>query len=211
MDRLVNVNGIGLHCIEHEGGLPPVVLLPGLTANANSFDGLVEAGLAPRFRVVAIDLRGRGQSDKPATGYSMAEHAADVIGLMDSLGLKQAVVGGHSFGGMLAMYIASRFPGRVQKLLVLDSAAGLISPQTREMIKPSLGRLGRRFPSWQEYLDFIKKAPFFEDWWEPEIEGYYRADVETAEDGSVTPRSRYENIAEAMDRVSEIDWKEVVT
>ena len=210
MDRVVDANGIRLHCMDHEGGEPAVVLLPGLTANANSFDGLVEAGLAPRFRLIAIDLRGRGQSDKPATGYSIAEHAADVIGLMDSLGMKDAVLGGHSFGGMLAMYIASRYPERVQKLIILDSAAGLISPETREMIKPSLGRLGRRFPSWEEYMVFIKKAPFFDGWWELAIENYYRADVETAEDGSVTPRSRYENIAEAMDRVSEVDWKEVV-
>jgi pimeloyl-ACP methyl ester carboxylesterase len=112
---------------------------------------------------------------------------------------------------MLAMYIASRYPDRVRKLIILDSAAGLISPETREMIKPSLGRLGRRFPSWEEYMAFIKKAPFFDGWWEPAIENYYRADVETAEDGSVTPRSRYENIAEAMDRVSEVDWKEVVS
>jgi pimeloyl-ACP methyl ester carboxylesterase len=211
MDRLINANGIRLHCIDHEGGEPPVVLLPGLTANANSFDGLVEAGLAPRFRVVAIDLRGRGQSDKPATGYSMADHAADVVRLMDSLGIKDAVLGGHSFGGMLAMYIAAEYPDRVRKLIILDSAAGLISPETREMIKPSLGRLGRQFPSWDEYMAFIKRAPFFDGWWEPAIENYYRADVETAEDGSVTPRSRYENIAEAMDRVSEVDWKEVVS
>jgi pimeloyl-ACP methyl ester carboxylesterase len=210
MDRFVEANGIRVHCIDHDGEEPPVVLLPGLTANANSFDGLVEAGLAPHFRVIAIDLRGRGLSDKPATGYSIAEHAADVIGLMDSLGIKDAVVGGHSFGGMLAMYIASRFPDRVQKLIILDSAAGLISPETREMIKPSLGRLGRRFSSWEEYMDFIKKAPFFDGWWEPAIENYYRADVETAGDGSVSPRSRYENIAEALDRVSEVEWREVV-
>jgi pimeloyl-ACP methyl ester carboxylesterase len=121
------------------------------------------------------------------------------------------VVGGHSFGGMLAMYVVSQFPERFQKLVILDSAAGLISPETREMIKPSLGRLGRRFPSWQEYMDFIRKAPFFEGWWEPAVESYYRADVETARDGSVMPRSRYENIAEAMDRVSEINWNEVVS
>jgi pimeloyl-ACP methyl ester carboxylesterase len=211
MDRFVDTNGMKLHCIDHLGEEPPVVLLPGLTANANSFDGLVGAGLAPRFRVVAVDLRGRGQSDKPETGYSMADHASDVIWLMDSLGLRNAVVGGHSFGGMLAMYIASRFPDRVRKLVILDSAAGLIGPDTYEMIKPSLGRLGKRFPSFQAYMEFIKKAPYFDGWWEPAIEGYYRADVETAGDGSVTPRSRYENIAEAMDRVSEVDWNDVAS
>jgi pimeloyl-ACP methyl ester carboxylesterase len=211
MDRFVDANGIRLHCIDHGGGEPLIVLLPGLTANANSFDGIVGAGLAPRFRVVAVDLRGRGQSDKPQTGYRMSDHAADVVGLMDELGVRRAVVGGHSFGGMLAMYTASRFPDRVQKLIILDSAAALIGPGTYEMIKPSLGRLGKRFPSFQAYMDFIKKAPFFDGWWEPAIEGYYRADVETADDGSVTPRSRYENIAEAMDRVAEVDWNQIAS
>jgi len=211
MDKFVAAKGLRLHCIDHPGGEPSIILLPGLTANANNFDGLAAAGLSPRFRLLAVDLRGRGQSDKPATGYGIADHAADVIGLMDELGIEDAVLGGHSFGGMLAMYIASRFSGRVQKLLVLDSAAGLISAATREMIKPSLGRLGKRFPSWREYMDFIKKAPFFDDWWEPAIESYYRADVETAEDGSVTPRSRYENIVEVLDRVSEVDWNEIAS
>jgi pimeloyl-ACP methyl ester carboxylesterase len=211
MDRFVDANGIRLHCLDHAGGEPPIILLPGLTANANSFEGLVGEGLAPRFRVLAIDLRGRGQSDKPQGGYSMADHAADVIGILDALEIEWPVVGGHSFGGMLAMYIASQFPDRVRKLIILDSAAGLIRPETREMIKPSLGRLGKRFASWQQYIDVIKKAPFFDGWWEPAVESYYRADVLTSEDGSVMPRSRYENIAEAMDRVGEVDWNQVAS
>src|SRR5262245_19380026 len=212
MDRFIPANGLRLHCIDHSGGEPAMILLPGLTANANSFDGLVQAGLSPRFRVLAVDLRGRGQSDKPETGYSIPDHAGDVIGLMDDLGISDAVMGGHYFGGLLAMYIASRFPGRVQKLLVLDSASGLVSsPQAREMIQPSVGRLGKRFPSWPEYLDFVKKTPFFEDWWEPAIESYYRADVETLEDGSVTPRSRFENILEVLDRLGEVDWNEIAS
>src|SRR5215469_3227590 len=148
MDKFIAANGLRLHCIDHSGGEPSIILLPGLTANANNFDGLVAAGLSPRFRVLAVDLRGRGQSSKPDTGYSIPDHAADVIGLMNELGITKAVLGGHSFGGMLAMYIASRFPEPVQKLLVLDSAAGLIGPETRDMIKPSVGRLGNRFPSW---------------------------------------------------------------
>ncbi len=66
------------------------MLLPGITANLHNFDGLIDAGLAPRFRVVALDLRGRGLSDKPAQGYSIPEHAADVIGVLDGLGLSES-------------------------------------------------------------------------------------------------------------------------
>src|SRR5262245_59777895 len=86
MDRFVETNRIRQHFLAHPGDCPAIVLLPGLTANAHAFDGLIQQGLSPRFRVLALDLRGRGESDKPAAGYTMADHAADVIGLLDALG-----------------------------------------------------------------------------------------------------------------------------
>ncbi|HEX8185076.1 MAG TPA: alpha/beta hydrolase, partial [Blastocatellia bacterium] len=85
MDHFADVNDIQLHYIDYAGSEPVLVLLPGLTANAHAFDGLIQAGLNARFRVLAVDLRGRGLSDKPAVGYSMAQHAADVIALLDHL------------------------------------------------------------------------------------------------------------------------------
>jgi len=112
IDQYAPVNGIRLHLADHSGGEPPIVLLPGITANLHNFDGLLDAGLAPRFRAIALDLRGRGLSDKPAQGYSIAEHAADVIGVLDHLGLEQVVLGGHSFGALLTAFIAARYPQR---------------------------------------------------------------------------------------------------
>jgi pimeloyl-ACP methyl ester carboxylesterase len=91
-DRYASANGIRIHLADHAGGEPPIVLLPGITANLHNFDGLIAAGLAPSFRVVALDLRGRGLSDKPAQGYSIAEHAADVIGVLDAIGLERVVL-----------------------------------------------------------------------------------------------------------------------
>lgn len=204
MDRFAHVNNIKLHYIDHAGGEPTLVLLPGLTANAHAFDGLIRAGLS--FRALALDLRGRGLSDKPATGYSMAEHAADVIALLDELGIRQVVMCGHSFGGLLTMYLASRYPERVKKLVIIDSSGLLVNPQTRALIKPSLDRLGKTVDSWETYLEAMKRAPFFTDWWDSTIESYFKADVETSEDGTVQPRSRPENISEAMDKASEEDW-----
>ena len=111
MGKFSQVNGIRLHYLDHAGGDPVVVLLPGLTANAQSFDGLIGAGLCPAHRVLALDLRGRGLSDKPPSGYSLAAHAADVIGLLDALQLERVVLGGHSFGGLLSFYLAANFAG----------------------------------------------------------------------------------------------------
>src|SRR5437660_1662836 len=91
--QFAETNGVSLHYLDVPGGDPPLVLLHGLSANAHCFSGLIGAGLSPRFRVIAPDLRGRGRSGKPATGYSIADHANDVLGLMDSLNLDHAVVG----------------------------------------------------------------------------------------------------------------------
>jgi pimeloyl-ACP methyl ester carboxylesterase len=206
MDRFIRTNGIQLHYLEHPGDGPPIVLLPGLTANAHAFDGLVQAGLSPRFHALALDLRGRGLSDAPQHGYTMADHAADVIGLLDTLDLEQPALAGHSFGGLLTFYLAARYPARISQLIILDAAMSNATPATRAAIQPSLDRLGRVLPSWETYLDAIKQAPYFQGWWDPAIESYYRADVRVNQDGSAQARSRPEVIGAAMDGVIAEDW-----
>jgi pimeloyl-ACP methyl ester carboxylesterase len=207
MDRFIRANGIQLHYLQHPGGDPSIVLLPGLTANAHGFDGLVQAGLSPRFRALALDLRGRGLSDAPTSGYTMADHAADVIGLLDALGIERATLAGHSFGGFLTFYLAANFPARVARLIILDAGMAMATPATRAAIQPSLDRLGQVLPSWEAYLDAIKRAPYYDGWWDPTIESYYRADVRVGEDGSVQARSRPEVIAAAMDGLIAEDWQ----
>src|SRR5215211_7122771 len=206
MDRFIRTNGIQLHYLEHPSDGPSIVLLPGLTANAHAFDGLVQAGLSPRFHTLALDLRGRGLSDAPEHSYTMADHAADVIGLLDALDIERATLAGHSVGGLLTFYLAAQYPARVTRLIVLDAAMTNATPATRAAIQPSLDRLGRVLPSWESYLDAIKRAPYFDSWWDPAIESYYRADVRVNPDGSVRARSRPEVIAAAMDGVIAEDW-----
>jgi pimeloyl-ACP methyl ester carboxylesterase len=205
MDRFADL-GIKIHYVDYPGSGPALMLLPGLTANAHSFDGLIKAGLNSRCRVLAPDLRGRGLSDKPATGYSMAEHAEDAVGVLDSLSIASVIVGGHSFGGLLAIYLASRYADRVSKLVLFDSSSRLVNPTSLQLIKPSLERLGKRFSSWQEYLELMKQAPSFDGWWDATIESYFRADVEVEADGSVRQRSRSESIFEAAEKAQLEDW-----
>jgi pimeloyl-ACP methyl ester carboxylesterase len=210
MDQFVRVNNIQLHYLDHQGGDPPLVLMPGLTANACSFDGLIKAGLSPALRVLALDLRGRGLSHKPDSGYSMADHAADVLGLLDALELRQVVLGGHSFGGLLSIYMAAKNPERVSKLVIID-AAGSMHPRVRELIKPSVDRLGKVLPSWEAYLEAMKQMPFYQGWWDPTIESYYRADVEIRGDGTVKPRSCPEAIIEAVEKSLAEDWAQLLS
>ncbi len=210
MEHFRQVNNITLHYLEHKGKEPVIVLLPGLTANANEFDGLIKAGLSPRFRVIALDLRGRGQTEKPVTGYSMADHAADVLGLLDALGIAQVIMGGHSFGALLTLYIAAHHPERIRKMIIIDGAAKL-HPRVRELIQPSLNRMGRVFKSWDEYINTMKQNPAFHGWWDPTIESYYRADVQTNADGTVQSRLYKEGILEATDKALEEPYGEYVS
>jgi pimeloyl-ACP methyl ester carboxylesterase len=206
-DRTIRTNNIELHYVEHPGGDPPVVLMPGLTANARCFDAIA-AGLSPEYRVLALDLRGRGLSEQPEEGYAMDDHAADVIGLMDGLGIGKCVLGGHSFGGLLAIYLGARHADRLQRVVILD--AGEFHPDVYDLIAPSLARLGQVSPSWEAYLAAVREQPFYRGWWDPAIEAYYRADVATGADGSVTPRSRPETIALASAGAQAEKWEELV-
>jgi pimeloyl-ACP methyl ester carboxylesterase len=204
--RFVDANGVRLHYVEHRGDGPALVLTHGLSANAHFFDGLARAGLAPALRVLSFDLRGRGLSDKPEHGYSMQEHAADLLGALDALGLEHVLLGGHSFGGLLTLYVAAHFPERVERALVLDAPAE-VDETVLEQIGPSLARLDQTYPSRAAYLDFVRALPYYsEGRWDDSLAAFYDAELEDLPDGSVRSRCRPEQIREAVAGTLEPDW-----
>jgi pimeloyl-ACP methyl ester carboxylesterase len=204
-------DAVRLHYLRSGGGQPALVLLHGLSANAQFFGGLLGVGLADHHDVIRVDLRGRGLSDKPATGYSMAEHAADVLAILDAARIDDAVLCGHSFGGMLAMWLAAHHPGRVRRQVLLDIAAPMISdPEVIQLIQPSLARLDREVASLDEYLASARGLPFLDGAWCDELDEFYRADVEPAAGGRVRPRSPRAVIEQCIQRGAEEDWNVVV-
>jgi pimeloyl-ACP methyl ester carboxylesterase len=203
--HFVKANGIRQHVLEYPGDGPPIFLLHGLTANAYSFGGLVAGGLAPALHVYALDLRGRGLSDKPDSGYSIANHAADVLGVLDALGIEQAVIGGHSFGGLVTYHLAAHHPDRVSKVIVLDSPP-IVSDKMLEQIKPALARLGVKMPSADGYIEKVKNMPYYENDWDEQLEAFYRADLQENADGTVESRSSSDHIWQAAEGVMGVDW-----
>lgn len=207
--RFIETNGIRLHYLEHGSGGPTLILTHGLTANAHSFDGLMAAGLSDGMRVLSVDLRGRGESDKPDNGYTMADHAADMLGLFEALELDSVVLGGHSFGGLLTYYMAANHPDLVRRCVVIDAPAE-VHEGILDQIKPSLARLEAVMPSFDHYLEMIKTMPYFDGWWDPAIEAYYRADVRDNEDGTVQARSHSDHIRQAVEGTLTVDWPALV-
>ncbi|MBL8251165.1 MAG: alpha/beta hydrolase, partial [Candidatus Competibacter sp.] len=100
---------------------PVIIFLHGATDSSHSWSAVTPL-LSDAYRTLALDQRGHGDSDKPAYGYSIAQYADDVIAFMDKLRIQQAVLVGHSMGSFIAHQVASAYPGRVSKLVLIGSA-----------------------------------------------------------------------------------------
>lgn len=101
---------------------PAVVLIHGYPFNRSLWTEQTEA-LTSRFRVVTPDLRGFGESDTSEGRVTMNRMAQDVVELMDQLGIQQAVIGGLSMGGYVALAFVKQFPSRVKALVLADTRA----------------------------------------------------------------------------------------
>lgn len=110
-----------LYARHYAGEGPPLVLMHGLTRNSADFEGLAHH-LAGRFRLVVPDQRGRGRSqyDNDARNYSPATYCADMMGLIDHLGLDRPVLVGTSMGGVMAMVMGAMHPGRFRGVIIND-------------------------------------------------------------------------------------------
>jgi pimeloyl-ACP methyl ester carboxylesterase len=104
-----------------QGTGEPLLLIHGWPASSNYWEGVM-GPLAERRRVIAIDLKGFGQSDKPdIPAYRMVDLADDVNRVLDHLGINSTDVVAHSMGGMVAYCLALRHPARVRHLVVVSA------------------------------------------------------------------------------------------
>jgi len=119
--RYLPVEGTRIRYIDAGRGAP-VVFLHGLGASMYAWRKNLGAVAAAGFRVIAFDNRGFGLSDKPPGPYDNAAYARLASALMDSLGLSDAVLVGHSMGGAIAAEVAIEYPQRVRGLVLIASA-----------------------------------------------------------------------------------------
>jgi pimeloyl-ACP methyl ester carboxylesterase len=204
-DHYAKANGIDLHFIQYPNNQEKILFLHGLTANAFAFNGLIEAGLCKDWHVISVDLRGRGKSTKPAFGYSIRDHALDVIGLLDHLKIDSIALCGHSFGGLLATYLAYHFPKRIKKVMILD-AAPKMNPKAAQMLMPTLARIDKKYSNFETYLQTIKGSEFL-TFWDDAMLAYYQADVSTNKAGEVECISNISDIMQISTHVAMEPWK----
>jgi pimeloyl-ACP methyl ester carboxylesterase len=164
-----------------------VVCIHGLTANHTCWASVADV-LSPAHRLIAYDLRGRGESDKPDRGYSLATHGEDLEGLLDHFGLRKAVLIGHSLGAHIAVRFAATRPQRVAKLVLVDGGLD-VRHEIVESLRPAINRLGVEFPSLDMFMGFVRALPMFEGRWNDYLERYFRYDVEELPAGTVRAKA----------------------
>ena len=118
----VDTSGLTLAVREHAGAEPAILALHGLASNARWWD-LVAERIAPRRRILAVDLRGHGESDRPDSGYDLATVADDLKRLTDAIHPRPLVVAGHSWGASVALTFGALAPERTLGVVCVDGGA----------------------------------------------------------------------------------------
>lgn len=125
-EHWANVRDLRMRYLDWHGDGPPILALHGLASSAHWYD-IVAPLLRDRYRIVAPDQRGHGQTTQASNGYGWHSVASDAVGLLDLLGIEKAIVFGHSWGGNVAVATAAHYPERVAALVMIDG--GFFSPQ----------------------------------------------------------------------------------
>jgi len=145
---------------------PRVLAIHGITSTSRTWLASARA-LGDRAALIAVDLRGRGQSHQLPPPFGLDAHVRDMIAVLDHLGLERATVAGHSLGAYVAARLATTHPDRVERLVLVDG--GLIIPESRAAADPeqfiqaflsaTLARLNMTFPDLAAYVEWWRRHP----------------------------------------------------
>jgi uncharacterized protein (TIGR02246 family) len=128
---IVESNGTRIHVKQQGNGELALVFLHYYGGSSRTWDSVASA-LSDRYRIVATDHRGWGDSEAPADGYTIADLAADAQGVIEALCLRRYVLVGHSMGGKVAQLIASRRPSGLEGLVLVAPSPPSAMPLSDE-------------------------------------------------------------------------------
>ncbi len=152
--RVPAADALELQLYEWSSEGTPLLLLHGFSNDAHVWEDLAPA-LAPHYRMLALDLRGHGDSDRdPEARYDHLSMARDVEAVCQALGLERLVLIGHSMGGRVAIRFAGRNPGMLAGLVIVDSGPDL-DPRGTSRIRSEAETREPVFKSLREYEEVL--------------------------------------------------------
>jgi len=159
-EQYAEVNGVKL-CYEISGEGYPLFLIHGFGAKKESWIAQIPV-LSKHYKVISVDNRGAGKSERPEAEYTMEVFADDINALMEHLGIEKAHIAGWSLGGMIVQNFVLKYPGRVNKLILINTNYGFPDESGPEVYKNM--RL--------EEIKMKKEDPV-KAWWSGTRRGYY--------------------------------------
>ena len=179
-DLMVKASGVNLHVVDYGGEGETILLIHGFTTNARCWDAIAER-LIEVYHVVAFDIRGRGESERPEqVYYDTTQYAEDAKSILDYYKRDKAIIMGHSIG----VVFANSYPDRLSKLILIDGGIGISDPRAVNYLLTSLERIDKLYPNFQTYIEENKQNPHFTEWNEY-IENYLRHDMKQLENGTL--------------------------
>jgi len=190
-EQFIQTNDLNFHLIDWGGQGKWLVLLHGLASQAHIWD-LVAPRLSETFRVIAVDQRGHGLSDKPDHGYDWATITSDLDAILKALKIDRAVLAGHSWGGNVALQYAVDHPDHVSGLVLVDGGFLQIGdrldwPTVEKFLEPPnlIGTPVDEFRSGMK--GWMGSA------WSPEAEAIALQNFEVRADGTIAPHLQKSN------------------
>lgn len=158
-NRYIEANGVRLHYLDYgTAGRTPMLCLHGGAVNAHWFD-FVAAGFTANYHVRAFDQRGHGDSAwAQPPDYSYERYAADVAQVVEQLDLRDFVMVGHSMGGLVSLVYAATYPGRVKKIVIVDSTL-VATPDRVAALHQVGGREGKSYATRSDFVDNFRVRP----------------------------------------------------
>ncbi|ALC14909.1 pimeloyl-ACP methyl ester carboxylesterase [Desulfuromonas soudanensis] len=180
-DKVTVAADNAIHYVEVGQG-PPVLLIPGLFGTHSIFDRVIPL-LKDHYRLLAIDNFGTGQSGRPEGGfdYLVAEQADRVVAMMDELEIASCDIVGVSYGGMIALNIAARYPERVVSIVAIEGA--VIMPKNtpyRRLIQ------GLKYPIFGDAIIGFVRSGLFDETMAEDIMGPSWDDLSSQEQDEIT-------------------------
>ena len=155
-DEWMSINGVRLHWQDWGAReAPAILMLHGLTQQSHTFDHVAER-LSDRYRCIAFDLRGRGESEWAAPGtYAIPHYVQDAVKLLDELALPAVHILGTSLGGLCGLSLGAFHPQRVLSL-ALNDIGPEIDPAGANRIAMYTATVPGRFPSFEAAVDWAR-------------------------------------------------------
>ena len=182
VDRFVEVDGMSFHYLEWgDSANPTILMLHGASQQAHSWD-FVSLALSDQYHVLALDQRGHGDSDwAPGGDYSVEAHQRDIDGVVQACDLREFVLMGHSMGGRNSYIWASRHPGTLKGLVIVDTG-----PETHRQGQDRIRRFRELPDELDSFEEFVQRVQEYTGRSQEQVLGALKYSIRKRSDGKWT-------------------------